>query len=109
MEERMSTPTDSRPELITVIAYVRAKTGREQELRDALLALVEPTTQEQGFVNYDLHQDISDPTFFALYENWETVDLHDAHMETPHLQDFGSRLDGLLDGPLNVHQMRRIA
>jgi hypothetical protein len=30
-------------------------------------------------------------------------------METPHLQEFGSRLDDLLDGPLNVHQMRRIA
>ena len=105
----MSTPTDSRPELITVIAYMRAKAGKEQELRDALLGLVEPTTQEQGFVNYDLHQDVSDPAFFALYENWETLDLHNTHMDTPHLQDFGSRLDDLLDGSLNVHQMRRIA
>jgi hypothetical protein len=63
----MSTPTDSRPELITVIAYMRAKAGKEQELRDALVG------------------------------------------DTPHLQDFGNRLEDLLDGPLNVHQMRRIA
>ena len=106
----MTTPTDDRPGLITVIAYMRAKPGKEAALRKALTALVEPTSKEAGFVNYDLHQSLSDPAFFALYENWETLELHDAHMATPHLQDFGSRLDDLLDDDgLNVHQMRRIA
>ena len=105
----MSTPTDSRPDLVTVIAHMRAQSGKEQELRDALEALIEPTSQEEGYVNYDLHQGIEDSSLFYLYENWESVETHEAHMHRPHLQDFGSRLDDLLDGGLTVVRVRRIA
>jgi quinol monooxygenase YgiN len=105
----VSTPTDSRPELVTVIAHMRAKPGREQDLRDALEALIEPTRQEEGHVNYDLHQGIEDSSLFYLYENWESVDTHETHMNTPHLEDFGSRLDELLNGELTVVRVRRIA
>ena len=34
----VTTPTDHRPELVTVIAHMRAKLGKEQDLRDALEA-----------------------------------------------------------------------
>ncbi|HVN13220.1 MAG TPA: antibiotic biosynthesis monooxygenase family protein [Kineosporiaceae bacterium] len=106
----MTTPTDDNPELITVIAYMRARPGDEQALRDALMALIEPTSKERGLVNYDLHEDIMDPAFFALYENWATIEAHNEHMATPHLKHFGTLLHDLLDdNGLNVHQMRRIA
>jgi quinol monooxygenase YgiN len=105
----VTTPTDHRPELVTVIAHMRAKPGKEQDLRDALEALIPPTSQEEGYVNYDLHQGIEDPSLFYLYENWETVDTHETHMRTPHLDDFAGRLDDLLDGSLTVVRVRRIA
>jgi quinol monooxygenase YgiN len=79
----VTTPTDHRPELVTVIAHMRAKLGKEQDLRDALEALIPPTRQEVGYINYDLHQGIEDPSLFYLYENWETVDTHETHMHTP--------------------------
>ena len=34
-------PTDPRPDLVTVIAHMRPQSGKEQELRDALEAGVE--------------------------------------------------------------------
>ena len=43
----VTTPTDHRPELVTVIAHMRAKQGKEQDLRDALEALIPPTSQEE--------------------------------------------------------------
>ena len=69
----MATPTDDRRDLLTVIARMRAKPGKEQELRDALEALVEPTSTEKGYVNYDLHQGVEDPGWFFFYENWESA------------------------------------
>ena len=105
----MTTPTDARPDLVTVIAHMRAKSGKEQDLRNALEALIEPTRQEEGYVNYDLHQGIEDSSLFYLYENWESLDTHETHMHTPHLDDFASRLDELLDGELTVQRLRRIA
>lgn len=38
----MPTPTDDRRDLLTVIAHMKAKPGKEEELRAALEALVEP-------------------------------------------------------------------
>ena len=105
----MSTPTDDNRDLLTVIAYMRAAEGKTEELKAALEALIEPTSQEEGYVNYDLHQDIEDPSLFYLYENWESVDTHETHMNAPHLQDFASRLGDLVEGDLTVRRLRRIA
>jgi quinol monooxygenase YgiN len=105
----VTTPTDDRPELLTVIANMRAKPGKEQELREALEELVEPTTQEAGYVTYDLHQGVEDPAVFYFYENWESVEHLDAHLDAPHLQGFSARLDELLDGELRIERLRRIA
>ena len=92
----MATPTDTNRNLLTVIARMRAKAGKEQELREALEGLIEPTSQEKGYVNYDLHQGVEDL---------------DAHLRAPHLVEFAGRLDEFLDesGPLVIERLRRIA
>jgi quinol monooxygenase YgiN len=107
----MTTPTDSNRNLLTVIARMRAKAGKEQELRDTLVALVEPTSQEKGYVNYDLHQGVEDPRWFFFYENWQSADHLDAHLQAPHLVEFAGRLDELIDesGPLVIERVQRIA
>ena len=106
----MATPTDSRPDLVTVIAHMRAQSGKEQELRDALEALIEPTSQEEGYVNYDLHQSTEDPDRFFFYENWESDTHLDAHLDAPHLRDFAARIPELLDDSgLSVNRVRRVA
>jgi quinol monooxygenase YgiN len=104
------TPTDDRRDLLTVIAYMRAAAGRRHELRQALEALIGPTSQEKGYVNYDLHQSLEDPDLFFFYENWESGDDLDAHLAAPHLRDFAARIPELLDDSgLSVNRVRRIA
>ena len=106
----MPTPTDDRRDLLTVIAYMRAAPGKRDELRAALEALVEPTSRENGYVNYDLHQGIEDPDQFSFYENWESGADLDAHLDAPHLRDFAARIPELLDDSgLSVNRVRRIA
>ena len=105
----MPTPTDDRPDLLTVIASMRAKPGKEQELEDVLRALVAPTAAEAGYVNYDLHRGVEDPAQFFFYENWESAEHLDAHLQAPHLQQALGRIDELLDGGLTITRLRRIA
>ena len=107
----MATPTDTNRDLLTVIARMHAKAGKEQELRDALVALVEPTSKEKGYVNYDLHQGVEDPRWFFFYENWDSAADLDAHLQAPHLVEFAGRLDEFIDesGPLVIERVRRIA
>jgi quinol monooxygenase YgiN len=92
-----------------VIVHMRAKPGREQELRDMLTGLVEPTSVEDGFVDDDLHVSLEDPAVFLLYENWESGEALDAHFQTPHLQAFMEAAPYLLDGGLDLTRLQRIA
>jgi quinol monooxygenase YgiN len=106
----MPTPTDDRRDLLTVVAYMRAASGKGDELREALEALVEPTSREKGYINYDLHQSVSDPDMFFFYENWESEADLDAHLAAPHLTAFAARIPELLDEQgLTVNRVRRIA
>jgi quinol monooxygenase YgiN len=92
------TPTDDNPDLLTVIARMTAKQGKEADLRSALEALVPITVQEDGCVNYDLHVAEDDPATFYFYENWESGSELDAHLGAQHLVDFASKLEDLLGG-----------
>lgn len=105
----MPTPTDDNRDLLTVIAYMKAAPGKEDELREALQSLVEPTTQEDGYVNYDLHESVEDPGRFFFYENWHSGEHLDAHLAAPHLVDFIAKIPDLIDGDgLTVNRVRRI-
>ena len=106
----MPTPTDDRRDLLTVIAYMRAASGKRDELREALEALIEPTRKEKGYVNYDMHQGVQDPDMFFFYENWESDADLDAHLAAPHLTAFAARIPELLDEQgLTVNRVRRVA
>lgn len=106
----MTTPTDDRRDLLTVIAFMKAAPGKREQLRQALEALVEPTSREKGYVNYDLHQGVEDPDQFFFYENWESGDDLDAHLAASHLTEFAGRIPDLVDeGGLSVNRVRRIA
>jgi quinol monooxygenase YgiN len=105
----VSTPTGSDHDLLTVIASLRAKPGKEQELRQAADAVIEPTRREDGCVAYYLHQSIDDPAVFYFYENWASPEMFEAHMKAPHFREFAAKLDDLLDGAIDIRRLRRIA
>ena len=54
---------------VTVIAYHRAKPGKERALLEALLAVCGPTRGEKGCLNYDLHVSPDDPGLLVFHEN----------------------------------------
>ena len=73
---------------LTVVAHIWAKDDQREMVRNELLKLIQPTLLENGCINYDLHQDAQDPNHFLFYENWESRELWQAHMNAPHLADY---------------------
>jgi quinol monooxygenase YgiN len=73
---------------VTVIAYHRAKPGKEGALRQALLAVCGPTRAEKGCLNYDLHVSPDDPGLLVFHENWESKYDLDAHLSSAHIDAF---------------------
>jgi len=87
---------------LTVLAQLVAKEDKVEEAKAALLALVPITEKEEGFINYDLHQDNDNPRHFFLYENWESPELLEKHLAAPHLVAFKARIDELFAEPLKL-------
>lgn len=105
----MSIPTDEKRDLLTAVATMRAKPGKEQELRELLEGLIAPTRAEADNVTYALHQGSQDPAVFVFYEIWTSQDALDAHLAMPHLQAALPRIPDLLDGDLVITPLHRVA
>ena len=69
-----------------VVAEVRAKPGKERELRDATLTLVAQVRAEPNNLLYFLHEDREAPGHFIFYEIFATQADFEAHNATPHVQ-----------------------
>jgi quinol monooxygenase YgiN len=66
---------------VSVIATIRAKRGKQDELRDALAALVEPSVAETGCVRYYVLEDKYVEGSFFTYEEWESEAALKKHLE----------------------------
>lgn len=94
---------------LTVIAILKAKPGKESELREALLGLVPITRQEPGCLNYDLHVSTENPGHFAFHENWTSQQHLNDHLARPHLVALGAKAPELLAEPPSITLWHRIA
>jgi quinol monooxygenase YgiN len=94
---------------LSVIAYITAKAGHQDEVRDALLYLVTQTRNEKGCVNYDLHQSQENASEFAIYENWETATDLDAHAKSAHLLAFIRVAGHLLERPAVIRKWSMVS
>jgi quinol monooxygenase YgiN len=87
---------------LTVLARIRAKTGKEEEVLSEIMSLIVPTQAEEGCINYDLHRSQDEPALFCLYENWRSRRDLDEHLATPYLQGFLGKASDLLDEPVDI-------
>ena len=94
--------------MLTVMAKIKAKQGKEDETKSALQELIRPTHAEEGCVQYDMHQDNEDPSLFFFYENWKSKEDLDKHLKTPHLQNFFGKEKVLLEEPVQIHLMTKV-
>lgn len=72
-----------------IVVAIYAKEGREVELREDLVAVVEPSRRDEGNLGYDLFVDQDDPRRFVFVEHWANPDTQRRHhTETEHIRRF---------------------
>lgn len=89
-------------EAISIIAVLKAKPGQKDALRQALQALLLPTRQEPGNLDYALFQLRDAPDTFYMRESWRDPSALEAHIALPHFQAFIAQMDSLLAEPLRL-------
>lgn len=93
---------------LTIIANIKAKPDQVTLVKTELFKLIEVTRVENGCINYDLHQDNENPAHFLFFENWESRELWQAHMNSQHLKDYISATDGAIE-IFTLNEMSQIA
>ena len=79
---------------LTIVAHIHAAPEQVTLVKSELKKLLPITRTEKGCIQYDLHQDNDKPTHFMMFENWESRELWQEHMNAPHLAEFMQATDG---------------
>jgi len=72
-----------------VTAKWTAKQGSADSVEAAIAQLVAPARDEPGSVLYQCHRDPKDPHVFFFYEQYESAEAYQAHLDSPHMQEHG--------------------
>lgn len=91
--------------MIQVIAKKFIKPECVEDFIETARELVELTRQEAGCIQYDLSQDVTNPTVLSFIEQWESSEMLNAHMETEHFLRLVPLLATFSDreGDLNIY------
>ncbi|WP_241722578.1 putative quinol monooxygenase [Raoultella sp. HC6] len=95
-------------EAISIIAVLKAQPGKAETLRQALRALLLPTRQEPGNVDYALFQLRDAPDTFYMRESWRGQAALEEHIALPHFQAFIAQMDDLLAEPLRLDYLTAV-
>ena len=93
---------------LTIVANVKAKSDKIDLVKAELLKLIDITRAEKGCLQYDLHQDNENPAHFLFYENRESRELWQTHMNNQHLKDYMAATEGAVE-EFTLNEMTYIA
>ena len=92
---------------IIINAILQAKPGKEEELRSELVKVIEPSREEKGCIQYTLHEDTDKAGTFVFYEKWKSQKDVEAHIETPHYQQYRQQTELLIESRA-VHRLQEV-
>ncbi|MBO7913259.1 putative quinol monooxygenase [Vibrio splendidus] len=73
---------------LTIIATIVSKEDKTELVKAEMIKLIDKTRVEDGCINYDLHQDNSNPAHFVFHENWESETHLEKHLASQHIAEY---------------------
>jgi len=93
-------------EQIVVLALLRAKAGKAEELGARLSALLTTSRLEEGTLLYDLHRSLEDPDLWMVYEIYRSKEDFEMHLQSAPLRAFAAYFPTLLEGGLDLKRFK---
>ena len=92
---------------LTIVADFHAHPDQVDLVKAELKKIIPITQAEKGCLQYDLHQDNENPAHFMFYENWESRELWQDHMNAPHLAAYKKATEGAI-AEFKLYEMSHI-
>lgn len=81
--------------LVIIAQMIVSNDADAEKLCSAALTVSRHTHQESGCHHYSFARDIENPLIIRIAEQWESENVLERHMRTPHLQSFMSTIADL--------------
>lgn len=94
---------------IKIMAILAARPGRADDLKQLLFGMVDACRAEPGNLRWDVWQDQADPTRFVLDELYTDTAAVAAHRETPHFQNYFSKINDIAERTAFVLDPAKVA
>ncbi len=95
-------------EKLTIAANIKAKEDKLELVKTELQKLAKAThAKDEGCIGYDLHQDNANPAHFLVFENWESKELLQKHIDSEHFQHYVAATEGAV-AEFTVNEMTQI-
>ncbi|HVN72626.1 MAG TPA: putative quinol monooxygenase [Desulfomonilia bacterium] len=95
--------------MIVVVAVLKAKQGKEEEMEEALRWIIPQVDSEEGTLKYVLHRAKKDAGKFLIYENYRDKDAFNKHSSTPYFAELFGKIAPLLEGDPSIEIYEDIA
>lgn len=82
--------------MITILATLQAKPDMGEQLEHHLKKVLAPSRSEAGCISYTLHRVNEHPDTFVFYEVWESQQALEAHVASPHYEEYRNNTASLV-------------
>lgn len=83
--------------------------GKDQEFREELLRVIEPSRAELGCLAIHVFESLREPPLFAIHSEWTDEAAFELHAQLPHTVRFLAAAERLLTHPVQGLRTRQIA
>ncbi len=93
-----------------VTVGLRAKAGKEEALRQDLIAVARTSQHEEGALRYELYEDSGQPGLFVFIEHWASEAAQSKHHnDGPHIRHFHEHGAANVERTEFFHRLDRLA
>ena len=96
---------------VVILASFYPKNEKKNEVKEIILAMVNPTRLEEGneiYNFYEVKNDDGKNISFHLFEIYKNPAALDFHKNTSHYKNYRSKIADLLDRPIEVKVLKPI-
>jgi len=94
--------------MLAVIAKIRVKEGRADELVQMLNDILPSVKKEEGTLCYTVNKDRADPNLVVVIEKYKDDAAFQAHSTTPYLAELFGKAQPLVEGDMELMMMDEI-
>jgi len=95
--------------MLVVVAVIKAKAGMEQDVENAIKAIIPKVEVEEGTLAYTLHRGKKEPGKFLFYEKYINKEALALHASTLHFKELFQKITPMLDGAMTVDMYEVLA